>query len=58
MHFTWMTVDQKSTVTFPVHHRLSMSYDIPMASNKWNGRNEHGWAILSNDWQIETAFRA
>ena len=29
-----------------------------MASNKLSGWNEHGCAILSNDWKIETAFRA
>ena len=29
-----------------------------MASNKLSGKSEHSWAILSNDWQIETAFRA
>ena len=57
MHSIWLTVDQK----FPVHHWVStfpILHDVYMESNELSGRNEHGWAILSNNWQIETAFRA
>ena len=33
-------------------------HEIYMASNKLSSWNEHVWALLSNDWQIATAFRA
>ena len=44
MHFTWLTVDQKSTVTFPVHHWLSVSYSA------WNLHGKYQIEWLKWTW--------